>query len=530
MTVDRWLEGAIADAKRRGLPQLEPLLEGLAAATRRLRDADWNVAADRDQLPASAAPGRPAPAPVVPGIPRGKEVAPGGERGRPLHLRTIGELGPMLRDRRVTSADLTAACLAEIERRNGELRAFTTVTADLASAQAREADREIASGAWRGPLHGIPMSLKDLVDLEGVCTTAASRVRRGTIAPRDARLVTRLKQAGAVIVGKTNLHEFAFGTTSEDSAFGAARHPLDPSRSPGGSSGGSAAGVIAGMSVASIGTDTGGSVRIPSAACGCVGLKPTFGELPCEGVVPLAWSLDHVGPIARSVGDARTIFRTLGGGFGAGFPQEEAGLAGLTFGVPSAYFLEAVDAEVRARVEEAIEVLRRAGAHVADVTIPHALEIAAVYLHTVFAEAAAYHAATLESRPEDYTPPVRIRLEMARYALAEDYARAQRGREVLREEVTRTLSGRAALLLPTLPIPAPRIGATTVQVGTVTDSVRNLTLRLTQPFNLTGHPAISVPCGRTSEGLPCGLQLVGHLGHTEALLTVAQGVETALES
>jgi len=185
---------------------------------------------------------------------------------------------------------------------------------------------------------------------------------------------------------------------------------------------------------------------------------------------------------------------------------------------------------VRASFELAVRRLRHAGATVVEVAIPHAGDVGPVYLHTVLAEAAAYHAATLESRPGDYTPPVRIRLEMARYALAEDYTRAQRGREVLRAEVTRALDGRAALLLPTLPIPAPRVGATTVQAGGVTDSVRNLTLRLTQPFNLTGHPAIALPFGRTAAGLPCSVQLVGHWGYTEALLTVAQGVEEALAS
>jgi aspartyl-tRNA(Asn)/glutamyl-tRNA(Gln) amidotransferase subunit A len=284
------------------------------------------------------------------------------------------------------------------------------------------------------------------------------------------------------------------------------------------------------MSVASIGTDTGGSIRIPSAACGCVGLKPAFGELSCDGVVPLAWSLDHVGPIARCVYDARAVYRVM-----AGVPPAPAladarpDLAGVSFAVPTAYFLDVVDDDVRASFEFARRRLRDAGATVVEVGIPHAGDIGPIYLHTVLAEAAAYHAATLESRPSDYTPPVRVRLEMARYALAEDYARAQRGREVLRAEVTRALAGHAALLLPTLPIPAPRAGATTVQAGKVTDSVRNLTLRLTQAFNLTGHPAISLPFGRSPEGLPHAVQLVGHHGHTESLLGVALAVEAAFE-
>jgi len=231
----------------------------------------------------------------------------------PLHFHTVTELAPLIAAGRLLSEDLTRACLAEIEAHDRALKAFITVLGASAIAQARALDAEIAAGRCRGPLHGIPISLKDLIDQQGVPTTAASRVREGHVAGRDAPVTARLREAGAVLVGKTNLHEFAFGTTSDDTAFGAVRNPHDPSRSPGGSSGGSAVAVVTGMSVASIGTDTGGSIRIPSAACGTVGLKPTWGEVPCDGVVPLSPSLDHVGPLARSVADAWLIYLVLRG-------------------------------------------------------------------------------------------------------------------------------------------------------------------------------------------------------------------------
>ena len=227
--------------------------------------------------------------------------------------RTIAQLAQALRSRDVTAAAVTDQCLEVIRDRNPSLNAFITVFADSARDDARRADDEIAAGRYRGPLHGVPISLKDLIDVEGTPTTAASRVRDGHVASADAPVVTRLREAGAVLIGKTNLHEFALGTTNEDSAFGPARHPLDPARSPGGSSGGSAASVLAEMAYASIGTDTGGSIRIPSAACGLVGLKPTIGEISTAGIVPLSTTLDHVGPLCRSVEDAAIVYDVLRG-------------------------------------------------------------------------------------------------------------------------------------------------------------------------------------------------------------------------
>jgi len=445
----------------------------------------------------------------------------------PLHFHTITELAPLIAAGRLSSEALTRACIAEIEAHDRGLNAFVTVLGANAIAQARTLDAEIAAGRCRGPLHGIPMSLKDLIDQEGVPTTAASRVREGHVAERDAPVTARLREAGAVLLGKTNLHEFAFGTTSDDTAFGAVRNPHDPSRSPGGSSGGSAVAIVTGMSVASIGTDTGGSIRIPSAACGTVGLKPAWGEVPCEGVVPLSPSLDHVGPLARSVADAWLIYLVLCGQPAAArwpLPARRS-IKGLRLGVPRQYFHDMLDDDVRERFAASLAWLRQAGVRTVDVVIPHASGAAPVYLHVTLPEAAAYHAASLAASPERYSRNVRLRLETGRYVLAEDYVRAQAARAVLRREVDAALDGCDALALPTLPIPAPPVGAATVDVAGTPQPVRGMMLRLTQLFSLTGHPAISMPIGDTPAGLPCGLQLVGRLNDTEGLLATAAACE-----
>src|SRR5262245_10854829 len=266
----------------------------------------------------------------------------------PAEPRTLAELSRCLRDRTLTAAAVTDRCLAQIAQRDASINAFITVLADEARAQARTADKELSAGHYRGPLHGVPISLKDLIDLRGTPTTAASRVRAGHIAADDARVTTRLREAGAVFVGKTNLHEFAFGTTNEDSAYGAVHHPLDLTRSPGGSSGGSAASVLAGMAFASIGTDTGGSTRLPSSVCGLVGLKPALGEVPVEGVVPLSLLLDHVGPICRSVEDAALVYHALRG-VATPPPSGRRDVRGMRLGIPRPYFMALLDPEVGAR-------------------------------------------------------------------------------------------------------------------------------------------------------------------------------------
>lgn len=442
---------------------------------------------------------------------------------------TIADAAPLLASGKLKSEKLTQTCLENIEALNPKLNAFIAVTADAALAAARQADKEIAVGRYRGPLHGIPVALKDLLDQKGLPTTAGSRVRKDHVAGTDAAVTARLREAGAVFVGKTNLHEFAFGTTTEESGFGLARNPVDPNCSPGGSSGGSAIAIATGMSLGTIGTDTGGSIRIPAAACGVVGLKPEWGEISADGVVPLSRQLDHVGPLALTVTDAWLQYNAiLPDGRPSAHPPESAPLRGLRLGMPTGYLYDRLDADVERATLATIETLRRAGATVSPVAIPHDTDMAAIYVHLVFGDAGEYHARTLHSRPQDYTPGVRLRLEMARYVLAEDYIRALRGKALIASEIDRALDGIDALVLPALAIPAPPIGAATMPVKGGPEAVRTLMLRCTQPFNLSGHPAISLPCGSTAAGLPIGLQLAGHKRGTPALLRAALSVERAI--
>ncbi len=433
-------------------------------------------------------------------------------------LRGIVELAPLVRSGAVSPVELTEGCLQRIEARP-ELNAFIAVLRDRALAEARWAAEEIGAGQYRGPLHGIPISVKDLVDVAGVPTTSGSAVP-----PRhpetDAPVVARLREAGAVIVGKTNLHEFAFGTTSEESAFGAVKHPRDLTRSAGGSSGGAAVALLEGMCFGSVGTDTGGSIRIPSAACGTVGLKPTYGALSCAGVVPLSTTLDHIGPMARSVADVAVMFAAMKG---AGLEWDSR--TRYVFGIPETYFCERLHPGVRAALDRTRETLLRSGHEVRAVEIEHASLTPDVYLHIVLPEASWYHAGMLATDAERYSPGVRLRLEMGRYILAEDYVRALHLRTVLRRAVDRALAGCDALLLPTLPIPAPVLGEASVDVDGRQEPVRAVMLRLTQLFNISGHPAIAMPAGTTADGWPVSVQLVGHHGGTERLLGIAAAIE-----
>ena len=433
-------------------------------------------------------------------------------------LRSISELAPRIRRGDVSPVDLVQGCLARIEARR-ELNAFITVMGTSALAAAADAEREIAAGAWRGPLHGIPVSLKDLIDVSGVPTTSGSAVP-ARVPAADAPLVSRLRAAGAVLIGKTNLHEFAFGTTSDETAFGAVKNPYDTTRSAGGSSSGAAVALVEGMCFAAIGTDTGGSVRIPAAACGVVGLKPGYDEVSCERIVPLSPTCDHAGPLTRTVQDARIVFEALTNGRHA---PERPGR--LTLGVPVGYLLDRLDADVRAALTHARGSLPQAGHTIREVEIAQAALTPDVYLHIVLPEASRYHAATLAAHAEAYSPGVRLRLELGGYLLAEDYVRAMALRETLRAAVDRALEGCDALLLPALSIPAPPLGAGTVEIDGTPEPVRAAMLRLTQLFNLSGHPAIALPSGRTRSGLPIGMQLVGRRGGTHRLLDVAEALE-----
>ncbi len=438
-------------------------------------------------------------------------------------LDTIVLAAAALRAGRITAADLVERSLAAIANDHERTNAFVTVDAEGAREAARLVDRERGRQIDRGPLHGIPISLKDLIDVAGVVTTAGSRVLHDRVAPTDAPVVTRLREAGAIVIGRTNLHEFALGTTSEDSAFGAVRHPLDAGRIAGGSSGGSAAAVAAGMGLASIGTDTGGSVRIPAAFCGVVGLKPSIGEVPTDGVIPLSVSLDHVGPLARTVQDAAWLFAVLAARPPA--PIAVRPMTGLRLGRLTGYFGRPLETAVNDAVQTALDRLVARGATVDDVDIDGA-GISDTYTRIVLPEGAHWHAPYLDARADRYSPTVRARFLDGRRVLATEYLAAQQRRAHFRWLIDEALSGRDALVLPTLPLVAPLAGTRTPDVGGEPLDIRAAMLKHTQLFNLTGHPAISIPL--RASGLPVGLQIVGSIGRTDALLSLAAACEAGM--
>jgi aspartyl-tRNA(Asn)/glutamyl-tRNA(Gln) amidotransferase subunit A len=433
-------------------------------------------------------------------------------------LRTITEVAPLVRSGAISPVDLVTGCLSAIKSRP-EVNAFITLLRDSALEDASRAEAAIRDGGYKGPLHGIPIAVKDLIHIAGIRTTSGSALP-STEATTDAPVIQRLRDAGAILIGKTNLHEFAFGTTSDESAYGPVRNPLDATRSAGGSSGGSAAALAAGMAFGALGTDTGGSIRIPSAACGTVGLKPSIGEISTEGVVPLSTTLDHVGPMARSVADVGLMRAAM-----ADAPDHPFEMTGsLVFGIPRPYFCDLLDRDTGDALARTAERLAEGGHQVIDVEIDQAAWTPHVYLHIVLPEAAWYHAPLLQRHPSAYSPGVRVRLEMGRYVLAEDYVRAMRLRDQLTQNVDRALARCSALLLPTLPMGAPTLGVSSVEFGDRREPVRAAMLRLTQLFNVTGHPALAIPAGLGRDELPRSIQLVS--SRTSQLLAIGREVES----
>jgi len=438
-------------------------------------------------------------------------------------LQTISDAAAQLRAKTLKAADLVEQSLSAIARFQPSTNAFIRVDADGARAAAVRADRELGSGVDRGPLHGIPISIKDLIDIAGQPTTAASRVLAGNIARADAPVIARLREAGAILIGKTNLHEFALGTTSEDSAFGAVHHPSDPARSAGGSSGGSAAAVALGMGLASLGSDTGGSIRIPSSVCGTVGLKPGIGEVPTAGVIPLSTTFDHVGPLTRSVADAAMLWSIL---TQSAPPSLNREIRGLRLVRLVDYFDRPIEPAVRTAFQRALESLRRGGAVVKDAVLPNTAGILDAYVSIVLPEGAAWHAPYLDTKAGEYSPMVRARFESGRAIPAVKYVQAVEFCRRLRADVDALLADADAIVLPTMPITAPLLGSDEVTIDPAVGdrtAVRTAMLKHTQPFNMSGHPAISLPVRVT--GLPVGLQLVGKLGATAGLLAIAASCE-----
>lgn len=453
---------------------------------------------------------------------------------------TIAEVAARLRQRKLSPVELAQDALARIEGSNPRLNAFITVTAERALHDAKVAEREIRQGKYRGALHGIPISLKDNIWTRGVRTTAGSKILNEFIPPVDADVANRLWKAGAVLIGKTNLHEFAYGITTENPHYGPTRNPWDTSRIPGGSSGGSAAALAAGIGFGSIGTDTGGSIRIPTALCGIAGLKPTFGRVSCNGIVPLAVTLDHAGPLARNVTDLAMLLDAIkqtdereGRFYRAlrSHPKTKKTCASLRLGWPREYFFTRVDKEVERAVEKAAEQFEKMGARIREVSLANVEDSSEPSTQIALAEAREYHESQgyFPARAEDYGEDVRKRLEMGGAVRAVDYLKAQQVRERVREDFRGAFKQVDAIIAPTTPVAAPHLGEQTAKVGGKTESVRGALVRMNRPANFTGFPVVSIPCGFTQAGLPIGMALHGAEWEEAKLLRIAYAYEQATE-
>ncbi len=436
----------------------------------------------------------------------------------------ILEVSELLRARKLSPVELTHECLERIAKLNPLLNAFSTVTAESALAQAEIAEEEIAKGGWRGPLHGIPVALKDLIDTKGVATTAASALFKDRVPAEDAEVVRRLKNAGVIFLGKQNLHEFAYGGSSMISYFGEVRNPWDPSHIAGGSSGGSASAVAAGLCYAAVGTDTAGSVREPAALCGVVGLKVTYGRISVRGVIPLSPSLDHIGPITRSVADAAIVMRALmndqDAGPGPAFNSSQE-IAPIRLGVPRGFFYDDLDPEIAAATQGALATLEQLGGQIVELNIP-----APTDRTLQNAEAFAVHAEHIARSPELYQPETLRRIRNGENISRQEIVNAERELKEIRRSMGPIFDQVDVLVTPTTPIAAPEIA----ELKQHPDRLRPreiLLLRNTRPVNVWGLPAISVPCAFTNGGLPIGLQIIGPWGDEARVLRVAHAYEQA---
>ena len=455
-----------------------------------------------------------------------------GQASEDLTSLSLTEASGRMRARSVTATQLTEACLARIETYNPKLNAFITVMREQALAQARDLDAEQRAGKLRSSLHGIPIALKDNVDTAGVRTTAASAVFDDRVPREDAQVTRRLQEAGAVLIGKTNLHEFAMGGTSATSYFGPVRNPWALDRNPGGSSGGSAAAVAAGLCFGALGTDTGGSIRTPAAYCGVVGLKPTYGLVSIRGIIPLTLSLDHCGPIVRTVEDAALLLNVLAGydkldiasvehareDYAATMKQP---VAGLRLGIPRAPFFDLLDADVAKPMEDAIRVLAKMTKRIKDVTLPSTREIA------LAGETNAYHEEFFTRTPGRYQIPTRRNLQNNANSKASDYVRARWKLELLRRTIDDSFADVDVVVLPTRRRIPRKIDAAIKRERT--DKPLNPELENTGQFNAYGIPAITVPCGFAAAGLPIGLMIAGPRFSEARVMALAAAYERATE-
>jgi aspartyl-tRNA(Asn)/glutamyl-tRNA(Gln) amidotransferase subunit A len=437
---------------------------------------------------------------------------------------------------RLSPVELTESVLGRIEATEGALGAYAHVTPELARKAAAHAAQEIVAGRSLGPLHGIPLGVKDLYDTAGVPSTSSSKVRAGRVPDTDSVAVEKLLAAGMVMVGKTHTHEFAFGGITPTT-----RNPWDTGRIPGGSSGGSGAAVASGTCMVGMGSDTAGSIRIPAALCGTVGLKPTYGRASRRGVASLSWSLDHVGPLTRNVPDCALVLNAIAGydrldpaTVDVPVPDYTAGLddgiAGLRVGVPTNYFFEHVHPDVERSVRAAITVLEGLGAELREVTVPYADQVLAAEWAIIMPEASSYHQRTLREVPDLYLADTRVSLEAGELVLATDYIKALRIRTLMQQGWAAMFDDIDVLVTPGMPFAAPEVGATgTTWPDGVTEPITPALIRLTSPGNLTGQPVLSLPVGFDGAGLPLGMQVTGRPFDEATVLRVGMAYERASE-
>ena len=453
---------------------------------------------------------------------------------------SIADAAELVAKKQLSPVEVVDAHLERIGKTDARLNSFITLleTESLAAAKAAAAD--IQRGRYRGPLHGIPIGLKDLYYTKGIRTTVGSKIMSDFVPDENATVVEKLREAGAIIIGKLQMHEFAIGSTSENPHYGPAHNPWDTDRVTGGSSGGSASAVASGQCMGALGTDTGGSVRVPASLCGIVGFKPTFGRVSKYGVFPAAWSLDTVGPMTRTVRDAAIVLNSIAGhdprdpsssrraheDFTAELGQD---VTGVRIGIPKEHFFDLIDEEVEGSVRKGARVLEGLGASVDEVSIPLLEYADEIGLTISSSEAAEIHADNLRERPEDFDPGVRSRLEMGALTTAAQYLQAQRARAAFNRQVRQTMDHVDVLLTPTTAVTAPKIGQKMVAVGDGEEPRLTLLARLTRPFNFCGVPAISVPCGFTPAGMPISLQLAGRAFEEAAVLKVAHAYEQATD-
>ena len=453
---------------------------------------------------------------------------------------SIAAAAGLLESKQLSPVELVAAHLERIEQTDGRLNSFITLLADEAMAAAADAEGAVQRGEYRGVLHGIPIGLKDLYYTKGVRTTVGSKIMREFVPDYDAAVTERFRDAGAVLMGKLQMHEFALGATSENPHDGPAHNPWDITRITGGSSGGSGSAVAAGQCMAALGSDTGGSVRIPSSACGIVGLKPTFGRVSRVGVFPLANSLDTVGPMTRTVRDTAIVMNAIAGydsrdASSANRPDEDftrllgQDISGMRVGLPQDYFYDVIDDEVRAAVQQAARILEGLGAHVEECSIPALNDSISISGTILLTEAAEIHLDNLRERADDFGADVRGRLEEGAMTPAVSYIAAQRARAEFNRKIAEAMKTYDILLAPTTAIGAPRIGDSVVDVGGVSEAKLAIMPRLTRPHNICGVPTVSVPCGFTSEGLPIGMQIAARAFEDAVALQAAYAYEQATE-